>query len=86
MVSLLSKRSRSRQCLSRIDILLLLLFFKLPEEFVQAVDRRMDFKEVPMVLSKLERNSTAQKFHVGKCTRYLKVSKPYLKFVSSLIY
>jgi len=44
----------------------------LPEEFVQAVDRRMDFKEIPMVLSKLERNSTAQKFHVGKCSRYLK--------------
>ena len=39
-----------------------------------------------MVLSKLERNSTAQKFDVKKCSRYLKVLMPYHKFVSSPLY
>lgn len=44
----------------------------LPEEFVRAVDRRMDFKAIPMVLAKLERSSSAQKFNLGKCSGCLK--------------
>lgn len=44
----------------------------LPDQFVQAVDRRLDFKEIPMLLAKLERNGNAQKFNLAKCSRYLK--------------
>ncbi|CAH3021733.1 unnamed protein product [Porites evermanni] len=44
----------------------------LPDEFVQSVDRRLDFKEIPSLLAKLERNSSPERFNLTKCSRYLK--------------
>ncbi|KAM7425993.1 Short transient receptor putative channel 4-associated protein [Porites harrisoni] len=44
----------------------------LPDEFVQSVDRRLDFKEIPSLLAKLERNSSPERFNLAKCSRYLK--------------
>lgn len=48
--------------------------FQLPQEFVEDVDRRLEFKEIPLLLAKLERNSSAQRFNATKCCRYVKVN------------
>lgn len=37
------------------------------------MDRRLGFNEIPILLSKLERNSTIQRFNAVKCAKYLKV-------------
>lgn len=58
----------------------------LPQEFVEDVDRRLQFKEIPLLLGKLERNSSAQRFNIVKCSRYVKELSSFLNSESSVLY
>lgn len=37
------------------------------------MDRRLNFKEIPVILAKLERHSSLQRFNFSKCMRYIEV-------------
>lgn len=43
----------------------------LPKDFIEDVDRRLNFKEIPVILAKLERHSSLQRFNFSKCMRYI---------------
>lgn len=49
---------------------------------MEDVDRRLQFKEIPILMAKLERHSSPQRFNIAKCMRYIKVLVP----LSSVIY
>ena len=53
---------------------------------MRGVDRRFQFKEIPMLLAKLERNSSPDKFNIEKCRRCLRVSKRLFYIVHMLYF
>lgn len=47
---------------------------QLPREFVDSVDRRLGFNNIPTLLSHLERHSEIQRFNISKCAVNMKVN------------
>ncbi|KAJ7337109.1 Short transient receptor putative channel 4-associated protein [Desmophyllum pertusum] len=58
----------------------------LPQQFVEDVDRRLQLKEIPLLLAKLERNSSLQRFNITKCSRYIKELTSFFSETMQMLY